>query len=448
VELLSHVVGIIKRVSEEIVVILGGPEVSFQADFPEIVDQADYCVTGDGEIVFKQLCTQILDGGRPKDKVIEGGTVDLKKITLPYHLYTDEDIAHRTLYLEASRGCPFGCEFCLSSTDNKVRRFPEDRILEEIRRLFDRGARRFKFVDRTLHLVGTPALLEFFIERQKEGVFVHFEIVPDRLPKELLHLLKKFNKGTLQLEAGVQSFNEEVGRLIGRKQNPDKSEAVLKTLLENTKAHIHSDLVVGLPGETIESFALGFDKLVSIGPDEIQLGILKRLRGAPIKRHEDEWKMVYSPKPPYEILVNKLIDFHTMQRLKRFSRYFDIVFNSGNFASSARFILDGPSPFESFLRFSDWLYKMTGQTSAIALNRLATLIFNYLEKERGVAPNEAANSLYRDFATLGRRSFPGDIMQFVTLRLEVAPSQKQGQTPPRQTRHVTTANLNEQQNDV
>jgi len=184
------------------------------------------------------------------------------------------------------------------------------------------------------------------------------------------------------LEAGVQTFNENVANTIGRKQNTKRVEENLKQLLNDTGAHIHSDLVVGLPGEDINSFAQSFDRLLKIGTHEIQVGILKRLRGAPIKKHSEEWQMVYRSVAPYDILKNKLIDFDSMQRLKRFSRYFDLVFNSSNFSLTSTHILSGDSAFWEFIKFSDWLFKKTNQTSSIALNRLAELIFEYLVSGR------------------------------------------------------------------
>src|SRR5207253_4482365 len=140
-----------------------------------------------------------------------------------------------------------------------------------------------------------------------------------------------FPAGALQFEVGVQTFNETVGGLISRRQNYEKLADNFQFLRAKTGVHIHADLIVGLPGETIESFAAGFDRLVALGPQEIQVGILKRLRGTPIVRHDHDWAMIYSACPPYEILQNKSIDFASMQRMRRFARYWDLIGNSGNF---------------------------------------------------------------------------------------------------------------------
>jgi hypothetical protein len=324
----------------------------------------------------------------------------------------------------------------LSCLDTKVRKFPEDRILEAISKLWDRGARRFKFIDRSLHLAITDKLLAFFLTRVEAGVFLHFELVPDRLPKKLMDSLAGFPMGAVQLEAGVQTLNGEVAKRIGRKQDTERVLENLKQLHTQTAAHIHCDLVVGLPGESLASFADGFNRLISLDTEEIQVGILKRLRGAPISRHDAEWEVVFNREPPYDILQNKLIDFATMQRIKRFARYFDLVYNSGNFASFSKLILGEEAQFEHFLALSDWLFSQTRRTTAIALNRLAELLFRYVEVKGLVEKSVAANCLFADFARVGRKSFPGSVRSYVTEIIKFNNESGSSNLPPRQQRHA------------
>ncbi len=212
--------------------------------------------------------------------------------------------------------------------------------MTHLQRLLDRGVRQFKFVDRTfnLDLDTSRAILEFLLARHRPGHFFHFEMIPDRLPEELRAVIARFPPGALQFEIGVQTFNPEVAERISRRQNYERLEDNFRFLRERTGVHLHADLIAGLPGESLESFAAGFDRLVALGPHEIQVGILKRLRGTPIARHDAEWQMVYNPHPPYEILQNRLIDFATMQKLRRFARYWDLVGNSGNFVETAPLI--------------------------------------------------------------------------------------------------------------
>ncbi|HSU53553.1 MAG TPA: DUF4080 domain-containing protein, partial [Candidatus Dormibacteraeota bacterium] len=367
---------------------------------------------------------------------------DFARLKLPYRLYNEQDIGHRIIYVEASRGCPFTCEFCLSSLDIPVRQVPLPELLGQLDGLLQRGVRQFKFVDRTfnLNLNVSKAILEFFLERYQPGRFYHFEMIPDRLPEGLRELIRQFPRGSLQFELGIQTFNPEVGQLIKRRQNYERLEENLRFLRAETGVHVHADLIVGLPGETRESFAVGFDRLVALGPQEIQVGILKRLRGTPIIRHDAEWEMVYNPHPPYEILQNKLLDFATMQKIRRFARYWDLVANSGNFVESHALLWSaGPSesPFWRFMSWSEWLHSKTGRTDSIALVRLMEFLFDYLTDERHLEKDLVAGALYRDYQRGGRRDKPGFLKIFLAKEnMEPSAHLERRGLPKRQARHL------------
>ena len=402
----------LKRIAPQLLIVLGGPEISHETEQQELAALADYVITGEGDLAFGDLCRQLLSGQRPPQKIIAPSPPDLGAIQLPYDLYDENDIAHRVIYVEASRGCPFECDFCLSALDARVRAVPLERFLPAMQKLLDRGARHFKFVDRTFNLnISTSlAILRFFLDRCRPGLFLHCEIIPDRLPAELCQLIRQFPAGALQFEVGIQTFNESVAARISRRQDNAKAEDNLRFLRSQSSVHIHADLIAGLPGEDIDSFAAGFDRLVALGPQEIQLGILKRLRGAPIARHDRQWRMVYSPQPPYEVLSTSEIDFPTMQRIRRFASYWDMICNSGHFLATAPLIWAGGSPFRSFMTLSDWLFAREGRTHAIALPRLARLIFDYLTTQAKRDPKQVAEALSSDGRAVGRRhapEFPG-----------------------------------------
>lgn len=402
VEETSRVVSMLKRVAPHVTVVLGGPEVSHETAEQEIVKLADYVVTGWGDITFAKLCGQILNGPQPLMKIHAGEQPPMDAIRLPYHLYSDADIAHRTIYVEASRGCPFKCEFCLSSLDKTAWPFPLDDFLAQMESLYQRGARLFKFVDRTFNLNVKTSLriMQFFLDKLQaapnDPVYAHFELVPDHLPDALKESIAQFPPGALQFEIGIQSFNPEVQALVSRRQNNDKAADNIRWLHAHSHAHLHVDLIAGLPGEDVDSFARGFDHLVSLGPHEIQFGILKRLRGTPIIRHTGPFGMVYDAFPPYTVLATSKIDFQTMQRLVRFSRYWDLVANSGRFANTVKALL-GDSPFANFMAFSDWMYTRTDATHRIALDRLAKLVGEWLQ-ERGMPRADAQALLASDYA--------------------------------------------------
>jgi radical SAM superfamily enzyme YgiQ (UPF0313 family) len=321
-----------------------------------------------------------------------------------------------------------------------VRQVPLPRLLEALQSLLDRGVKHFKFVDRTFNLNVTisKAILEFFLAGYQPGHFFHFEMVPDRLPDALREVIARFPPGALQFEVGIQTFNEEVGHLIKRRQNYARLEDNLRFLRSQTGVHIHADLIAGLPGESLDSFAAGFDRLIALSPQEIQVGILKRLRGTPIVRHDADWQMVYNPHPPYEILQNRLLDFATMQKLRRFSRYWDLVGNSGNFVETTPLLWRGQrSPFRAFMRWSDWLYARTNRTDSIALARLMEVLFEFLTQESNLDPQEVASSLWHDYQRGGRHDKPAFLKSFLPQEKPVTPQSRKPLTlPKRQARHL------------
>jgi radical SAM superfamily enzyme YgiQ (UPF0313 family) len=429
----AEVVALLKRIRPEVTVILGGPEVSYETEQQAICQQADYIITGQADVAFAELCQQLLQGEEPATKIIAAPPVDLDRLILPYAEYRDEDLAHRVVYVEASRGCPFKCEFCLSALDKTATPFELERFLAEMATLYQRGLRQFKFVDRTFNLKVDNSLqiLEFFLARLDENLFLHFELIPDHLPLRLREAIQRFPPGTLQFEVGVQSLNLEIQQRISRKQNNLKTAENLRWLRDQTHAHIHADLIIGLPGESMASFARGFDQLSQMGAHEIQVGILKRLRGSPIIRHTAAFDLRFSPLPPYNILSSDCIDFATMQRLTRFARYWDLVANSGRFNATLPLLL-GPGPFENFMRLSDWLFAETGQTDRIHLPRLFTLLYRGLCESLQLNAATVQQALLTDFQRAGLKGAPrfqGDTPE------GAASSASPGHTPRRQQRH-------------
>lgn len=406
VSVLTPVVQAIKAVSPEVVLVLGGPEVSHEYDGTPIFESADYLIRGEGDEAFAELAQAVLYGRAPAGKVIEPPLPDLARLQLPYEAYSDEDIARRVVYVEASRGCPFRCEFCLSSLDKQVRDVPLEPLLASLQRLMDRGARQFRFIDRTFNLRKdrVAAVLDFFRARGRDDLRVHFEIVPDRLAPEMLEWIARFPPGALHLEVGIQTFNPAAQAAISRRQDLQKSEETLHFLRHKAGALIHADLIAGLPEEPWESFAAGFNRLVALAPQEIQVGILKRLKGTPIARHADSGDLVFSRQPPYEVLRTRWLDFAQLQRIKRFARYFDLYYNSGNFPASLPLLWrTRPSAFDGFMALSDSLWTATGRTHEIPLPRLAHHLHDCLVQAGVDAPETIADAIDRDYHRLPGR---------------------------------------------
>lgn len=404
---ISAVVAILKQIAPQLIIILGGPEVSHPPDLPALADAADYIITGPGEISLPELCQQLLSGNPPEQKIIAGRSVPLANLASPYPYYSATDLHQRITYVEASRGCPFKCEFCLSSLDTTAKPFALENFLQDMALLYQRGARNFKFIDRTFNLKvdSSVAILEFFLARRSDDLYLHFEVIPDNLPERLKHAIQQFPAGMLQFEVGVQSFDPVIQQRISRKQDNAKTAANLRWLREHSHAHIHADLIVGLPGDTLEGFGASFEQLVALNPQEIQVGILKRLRGAPINRHNETYQLRYDPNPPYAILSTSSMSFADLQRLNRFARYWDLIGNSGRFAATLPAIF-ADSPFSRFLQLSDALYELTGSTWQIALKRLFELVYQVLIESLQLASAEAENLLRLDFQRSGEKGQP------------------------------------------
>ena len=404
----TEVVRCLKEARPALKIVLGGPEVSHEWEDQEIVRLADHLITGWGDVSFPKLCRALLDGPQPLMKVIPGEQATLDAIELPYAEFSADDLAHRLLYVEASRGCPFKCEFCLSSLDKTAWAFEQERFLAALETLYQRGARNFKFVDRTFNLKidSSLTILQFFLDRLTSELFLHFEVIPDHLPERLKEMIARFPSGILQFEVGIQTFNPEVQQAISRRQDNDKTCENLAWLVNQSHAHLHTDLIFGLPGETLDSFAAGLDRLYALRPHEIQLGVLKRLRGTPIARHSAAYGMSYDPEPPYTVRQTAAVDALTVQRFTRFARYWELLANSGRFKASLAVLLDAPSPFAAFLAFTDWLWQSTAQTNRLTPEALVDHLFEYLTAVSGREKESVRLSLLADYQASGARANP------------------------------------------
>jgi len=416
------------------VIVLGGPEVSHLPPEAEIFRYADFVIRGEGEDAFRMLCEKILAGGHESGgtarqvesrqtasqqvaaEFINAENVDVSGIKSGYHLYTDEDVTKKLIYVEASRGCPFNCEFCLSSfksgsvksssvksgKDSKAREFPLEPFLAQMDELVRRGVKTFKFLDRTFNINIDRAceIMEFFLEKleQKNKIVVHFEMVPSLFPPALRETLSRFPPGSLRLEVGIQTLNPAVAARISRAGCQNQSEQELdaiRFLREKTNAVIHADLIAGLPGEDLASFGNGFDRLLAClalpkaqisnseengkaalpktDNAEIQVGILKLLPGSPISRHNNTFGMIYDSLPPYEVMETAAVSAGDLLRVKNFARFWEIIVNRKLISLDAQ-----KFTFEKFLALSDSLYAHFGKNWGIDKNELIFAVKNLI----------------------------------------------------------------------
>ena len=429
----------LRKVAPHVKVVLGGPEVSYETQSQELTALADYVVIGEGELAFRRIVDGILDGRPSLTKVHQNPVDDLDVLEFPYSEYTDEDIARRVVYVEASRGCPFRCSFCLSSLDKSVRPFAPDAFLAQLKTLLDRGVRRFKFVDRTFNLSieKSAAILDFFLEHFVEGLFLHFEMIPDRLPDGLRDRITRFPPGCLQFEVGIQSFNSEVNARIQRRQDLTRVENNLAFLRNHTGVHVHADLIIGLPGESWESFCDGLDRLVHMGPQEIQVGVLKRLRGTPLTQITGEYEMQFDTSPPYEILSSAAMSFPQLQSAKRMALLWDRIVNQGHFPRTLAQVLwaDASSPSRRMDAFAKWLHAREGRVHGWSLDKLSLFLFRFSVDILSVDIETIASVLEADLRAGGQRVSRAILDRDLSCVPDSRPNPAKG-PPPRQRRHL------------
>ena len=345
VEMIQRLSELIKRVDKNIEILYGGPEVSYDSMVFLRESVGDYIIEGEGEKTFREFIEYKL--GKREINTIRGlvykenGEVkfngsrplmSMDELVFPYE--EDEVLDNKIVYYEASRGCPFNCKYCLSSTVHGVRFHKTERVLKELKYFIDKKVKLVKFVDRTFNCNHkfSMEIWKFLIESDTETQF-HFEISADILKKEEIELLRNTPEGRFQFEVGVQTTNDEVLSNINRFVNfSDIKEKVVELLsIRNIKQHL--DLIAGLPGEDYDSFKKSFNDVHSIKPEEIQLGFLKLLKGSSMREESNNYDMKYSPYPPYEILSTDKISYFELIDLKKVEHMVDKYYNSQKFNS-------------------------------------------------------------------------------------------------------------------
>jgi len=400
---------ILRRVAPRLQIVLGGPEI-VAVGAAAWRGLADVLVVGEGESAFRRICLEAVSAPLPNGQRDGDGAPtamlsepeDLSRLILPYDLYTADDIAHRTIFVEGSRGCPFQCSYCTSSGTG-LRLVPLARLLPELDRLLERGVRAFRFLDRNLNASEPLAcgLLDFFLARHPVRLQLHFEIMPCKLDDSLRQRLSAFPPGVLHLEIGVQTLNAAVARGIGRRVPNDTLLETLQFLARETRATLHADLIFGLPGEDEASFAAGFDQLVrSFDFPELQVNLLKRLPGTPLAGDARLDGLVFNPHPPYELLAGDVLNFAAISRLQQFARCWELVHNRGRFPRAAKLLWQAGtgSPFARYMALASRIHAAEGRLHALGVNRLAEHVTAFLQTECGLSAADAKAAVTADRA--------------------------------------------------
>lgn len=393
---------LLKSALPDAVIILGGPEVSFNAgDVLEQQQDVDYVLSGEGEKPFAWLLNALDTGAdvsgipgicfrRNGLSVVSEPFCPLDEPPSPYTNKYFQALGGRIAYLETSRGCPFSCAFCLSGRLPSVRYFSMERIKRELILLANSGTQTVKFVDRTFNANNARArqIIAFIIEnsgvRFSDSIRFHFEVAGDLLDEETLMLLETAPAGLFQLEIGLQSFDAEVLDAVNRRTDIGKLKRNIERLISSGRLHIHLDLIAGLPYEGISGFAESFNMAYKLRPNMLQLGFLKLLHGAPMRECPELYPCQFSGEPPYRVTETPWITPDELDRLQHGEKALDRIYNSGRFRRTLDYVFTqtGETPFALFLDFGALLDKKT--SGPISLDDLTAFIFEYFCTLNGV----------------------------------------------------------------
>ncbi|MCT4585191.1 MAG: B12-binding domain-containing radical SAM protein [Peptostreptococcaceae bacterium] len=391
----------LKKIKKDIKILLGGPEVSFEEK--ELLlenDCIDYIIRGEGEFTFKEFIRAYSNDEplseikgltyRLNDKIIKNEDrefiKDLDLIKSPYSNINKDEYKNKIIYYETSRGCPFNCEYCLSSTLDGIRFFSLNRVKSDIKNLINSGVKQIKFIDRTFNIEKNRVLelLDFLIEKDDGNINYHLEIAAHVLSKEIIDKLKYARKGLFQFEIGVQSTNEKTLREIGRYQDFNKLKENVLKIKSYENIHQHLDLIAGLPYENYESFKKSFNDVFNLDVGHVQLGFLKVLKGTKIKAKEEIHGFLYRDYPTYEILQTKYIKYEELEKLKEVEEIVEIYWNSKNFNTSLRFIINNlyeNNPFLFFDEFSLYFKNKDYFDISLGINKLYEILLDYFESD-------------------------------------------------------------------
>ena len=391
----------LKKIDPSILIVLGGPEVTYDtAEWMEKSPDVDFIVIGEGEQTFKQLLNEIETtqnyrnvhgiAYREKGRVMmtpQMNKLDLKDLPSPYRFPEDlRDLGKRVTYIETSRGCPFSCQFCLSSIEVGVRYFDREKIKSDIRYLMDHGAKTIKFVDRTFNISRSYAMemFRFLIDEHLPGTVFQFEITADIMRPEVIEFLnQEAPSGLFRFEIGVQSTNDYTNELVMRKQNFSKLTRTVTMVKEGGKIDQHLDLIAGLPEEDYLSFRKTFNDVFEMRPEELQLGFLKMLRGTGIRLRSAEHQYVYMDHSPYEILSNNVLSFDDIVRIKQVEDVLEKYWNAHRMDFTVEYLVTNvfPSPFDFFQDFGSYWDERGWSRIGHQLEDLFRRLYSFLEKK-------------------------------------------------------------------
>lgn len=414
----------IKKLHPHTFIVLGGPEVSFDAkkvlkDNPAI----DCIVKGEGESTFRKLVKALSTSNdksslkdikgatfRLDDKIIDGPPgiqlTDLDNIPSPFAAGL-VDMSKPLTYYETSRGCPFTCAFCLSAIEERVRSFSMERIKSDLAYLIKNSKGTIKFVDRTFNYNGRRAneIWGFIIEKGSSRKY-HFEIAADLMTDQNIKLLKNVPEGAFRFEIGVQSIAEETLDSVGRGSDLKKLFVNVRRLIDETKVKVHLDLVAGLPGEDFKGFLRSLERLFLLKPHHLQVEPLKVLKGAPMMKIANSERYRWSDSPPYRIISSPWLREEEIEQIETIGRLLELIYNSGRFRASLETLQEGMPLSDFFARLA--CFWEEEEITTLSMDKLFELLWQFMkglidkEKKELLAQALTFDRLMADYPHLKR----------------------------------------------
>lgn len=352
----------IKELNPNTKILLGGPEVSYDYESVIALSQVDYIVVGEGEVSFKEflnsypaiefvqgLVYKTSTGEVKQNKPAPMFDVKLFQDSMPYQFDKPEELYNKVLYIETSRGCPYKCEFCLASLDNKVRYLPMDSIKNTLLFMMQHG-RVIKFLDRTFNVKKdfTLDIFKFILEHHRPENVFQFEITADILHPEIIQFIHEHvPKGLFRFEIGIQTVNQKANLEVSRKQNFEKTKSIIKQL--DYKVEMHLDLIVGLPLDYWDDIKYSIEEVFKLYAPEMQLGFLKFLKGTPVRDKHDQHEFVFDPNPPYQIIQSKYLSKEQLAQIVQLEHALEIYWNGKKAINTLKYVTETYSIFDFLL---------------------------------------------------------------------------------------------------
>ena len=414
----------LKKVNPKLIIGLGGPEVSYDSeDAMAKYEFVDYILRGEGEMVMRDLVKYFngemdikdVDGVtyRCGDEVIKNKERELLKdldlIPSPYENLNVKEYENRIVYYETSRGCPFNCQYCLSSAIKGLRYFSIDRVKRDLKKLIDAKVSQIKFIDRTFNANKKFAkeIMKFLMENDNGYTTYHFEVTAHLLDDDMLEFLKNCKEGLFQFEIGVQTTNQEALDAVGRRDDFEKLSHVVKTIESYQNIHQHLDLIAGLPYEGYDSFEKSFNDVFALQIEQLQLGFLKMIKGTGMRARAEEFEYEYKNYAPYEVLCNKFISYDEILKLKDIEDILERYYNSNNFSLSVKYITENyysESAFKFFEDFASYFNEMGYFHLAQGKNQLYSILADFYKEKIGENYDLFMEILKYDYVSLGKIS--------------------------------------------